>query len=173
MRCLWTSQWDPSWFVYISKSLKITCFVCAKSFMYICLVCIMIQTGGLTAVRAWPSSKPNSTVGSPVGPTEAGIWAILKKKTLRISDSKMAENVGENNAGREVPERSWKLEMSHFFQGQLKSQSCIRCETMRMKSSKPPSERSHIDKCSQNFICSVSFIVHQRESGTNVAQSVW
>lgn len=84
----------------------------------------------------------------------------------------MAENADENNAGREALERSWKLEMTHFFQGQLNSQSCIRCVTMRMKSSKPPSERSHIDKCSQNFTCSMSFIVHQRESGTNVAPSV-
>lgn len=67
----------------------------------------------------------------------------------------------ENNAGREAPERSWKLEMSHFFQGHLNSQSCIRCGTMRMKSSKPPSERSHELHMFHVFYRSAKGVRHQ------------
>lgn len=55
--------------------------------------------------------------------------------------------------------------MFHLSQGQLNSLAC------EWTPPPPTKKRSHTDKCSQHFVCSMSFIVHQRESGINVAQS--
>lgn len=85
--------------------------------IYIHAICILMQAGGLTAAKTWPSSKDNSTVKSPVG---------LFTVQLDFSQWHLGHLKGVNNISR-VKKHSALKDNVHVIGKQHRREPLKRC----------------------------------------------